>query len=141
MIHADKEFERYENITPEVLKRENVKLLLCDLDNTTRLHSEKLPSDSLKKWVKTCKDAGASVMIVSNNGRKRLMKRFCEPLGIDCVWWAFKPFTCKLDKVIENSKIPKKQIVMLGDKWSTDVFAANRAGIRAWKVKHRRNIK
>ena len=41
LLHADKEFERFEDVTPELLKKENVKLLLCDLDNTLRLHSEK----------------------------------------------------------------------------------------------------
>ena len=41
ILRADKKFERFEDVTPTLLKKEKVKLLLCDLDNTLRLHSEK----------------------------------------------------------------------------------------------------
>lgn len=138
---ADKYFERFEDISPELLKKEGVKLLLCDLDNTIRLHSEKEPSASLKKWVKGCKETGITVMVISNNGRKKMMKKFCEPMGIDCVWWAMKPASTKLTKAVKDHGCKLTEAVMLGDKWTTDVFAARFAKIRAWKVNHRRNIK
>ncbi len=115
--------------------------MLCDLDNTIRLHSEKEPSANLKKWVKACKDAGITVMVISNNGRKKMMKKFCEPMGIDCVWWAMKPVSIKLTKAVKDHGCKLTEAVMLGDKWTTDVFAARFAKIRAWKVNHRRNIK
>ena len=47
IFRADKRFERFEDVTPKLLKKEGVKLLLCDLDNTLRLHSEKEPADEL----------------------------------------------------------------------------------------------
>ena len=55
ILCADKKFERFEDVTPQILKEENVKLLLCDLDNTLRLHSEKEPASELVKWIKECK--------------------------------------------------------------------------------------
>ena len=48
VFHADRRFEQFEDITPEILKQEKVKLLLCDLDNTLRLHSEKEPAESVR---------------------------------------------------------------------------------------------
>ena len=141
ILNVDKHFVRFEDITPELLKKEGVKLLLCDLDNTIRLHSEKEPSESLKKWVRECQKAGVTVMVVSNNGRKKMMQRFCEPMGIDCVWWAMKPISTKLTKAVEAHGCKLSESVMLGDKWTTDVIAAHFAKIRAWKVNHRRNIK
>ncbi|MBQ3321017.1 YqeG family HAD IIIA-type phosphatase [Candidatus Saccharibacteria bacterium] len=140
IFHVDKRFERFEDVTPSLLKKEKVKLLLCDLDNTLRLHSEKEPADELQEWVKDCKEAGVKIVIISNNGRKKMMKKFCEPIGVDCVWWAKKPMSTKLTEAMETYNIPKNETVMLGDKWSTDVIAANFAKIRAWKVDHRRNI-
>ena len=137
---ADKKFERFEDVTPEVLKREEVKLLLCDLDNTLRLHSEKEPAEELANWVKKCHAAGVIVVVVSNNGRKRMMQKFCKPLSVPCVWWAKKPLSTKLTAVMERYHFKPEQTVMLGDKWSTDVLAARFAGIRAWKVEHRRDI-
>ena len=140
VFRADKKFERFEDVTPELLKKEKVKLLLCDLDNTLRLHSEKEPADELFDWVEEVKNAGINIIIISNNGRKKMMQKFCEPLGIDCVWWAKKPVSTKLTAAIEKYQVKPAETVMLGDKWSTDVLAAKFAKIRAWKVEHRRDI-
>ena len=140
VFYADKKFERFEDVTPELLKQEKVKLLLCDLDNTLRLHSEKEPADELADWVSDLKDAGIKIVIISNNGRKKMMQKFCEPLGIDCVWWAKKPVSTKLTETMENLEIKPSETVMLGDKCSTDVLAAKFAKVRSWKVEHRRDI-
>lgn len=140
IFRADRRFRQFEDVTPEILKQENVKLLLCDLDNTLRLHSEKEPADELADWVEDCKKAGIKIVIISNNGRKKMMQRFCEPLQVPCVWWAKKPMSKKLTEAMNKHKIAPEHTVMLGDKWSTDVLAANAAKIRAWKVDHRRDI-
>lgn len=140
IFHADRKFERFEDVTPELLKQEKVKLLLCDLDNTLRLHSEKEPADELANWVEEVKKTGVKIVIISNNGRKKMMKKFCEPLGINCVWWAKKPVSTKLTETMKSCKIEPEDTVMLGDKWSTDVLAARFAKTRAWQVEHRKDI-
>lgn len=140
IFREDRKFQRFEDVTPELLQKENVKLLLCDLDNTLRLHSEKEPADELQDWVEDCKKAGVKIVIISNNGRKKMMQKFCEPIEVDCVWWAKKPMSKKLTETMQEHKIPPKNTVMLGDKWSTDVLAAKFAGVRSWKVEHRRDI-
>lgn len=140
IFRADKKFERFEDVTPTLLKKEKVKLLLCDLDNTLRLHSEKEPADELADWVEECRKAGVKIVIISNNGRKKMMQKFCEPIGVDCVWWAKKPLSTKLTEAMKQYKFKPEETVMLGDKWSTDVLAAKFAKIRAWKVDHRRDI-
>ena len=139
-IRADKRFNRFEDVTPDLLKKEGVKLLLCDLDNTLRLHSEKEPADELADWVEECKNSGVKIVIISNNGRKKMMQKFCEPLKIDCVWWAKKPVSTKLTETMTRFKISPEETVMLGDKWSTDVLAAKFAKVRAWQVEHRRDV-
>lgn len=140
VFHVDKKFERFEDVTPSLLKRENVKLLLCDLDNTLRLHSEKEPADELADWVEELQTAGIKIVIISNNGRKKMMQNFCRPLGIDCVWWAKKPVSTKLTEAMEKYNFKPAETVMLGDKWSTDVLAANFAKVRSWKVEHRKDV-
>ena len=140
IFRADKKFERFEDVTPEILKKEGVKLLLCDLDNTLRLHSEKEPADELQDWVEECKKAGVKIVIISNNGRKKMMQKFCEPIDVDCVWWAKKPMSTKLTEAMKEYGFSNRETVMLGDKWSTDVLAAKFAKVRAWQVEHRRDI-
>ena len=140
IFRADKNFEKFEDVTPGLLKKEGVKLLLCDLDNTLRLHSEKEPADELQDWVAKCRNAGVKIVIISNNGRKKMMQKFCKPIKVDCVWWAKKPMSTKLTEAMQTYDYKPSETVMLGDKWSTDVLAAKFAKIRAWKVDHRRNI-
>ena len=140
IIRANKKFERFEDVTPELLEKEDVKLLLCDLDNTLRLHSEKEPADELYDWIEDCRKVGVKVVVISNNGRKKMMQKFCEPLKIDCVWWAKKPLSTKLTEAMVEYESKPNETVMLGDKWSTDVLAAKFAGIRSWKVEHRKKI-
>lgn len=140
LLNADRRFERFEDVTPKILQAEKVKLLMCDLDNTLRLHSEKEPAEELANWIKECRKAGVAIVIVSNNGRKKMIKRFCEPIKVPCVWWAKKPLRSKLIETMEKYDFHPGETVMLGDKWSTDVLAAKFAGVRAWKVEHRRNI-
>lgn len=140
IFYPDKKFERFEDVSPDFLKKEGVKLLLCDLDNTLRLHSEKEPADELTEWIKKCHSAGIKVIIISNNGRKKMMKKFCEPINVPCVWWAKKPMSKKLTEAMEEYNFSPKETAMLGDKWSTDVLAAKFAKIRSYKVEHRKKI-
>ena len=140
VFRADKKFEKFEDVTPEILKKEGVKLLLCDLDNTLRLHSEKEPADELADWIEDCRKAGVQIVIISNNGRKKMMQKFCEPIDVPCVWWAKKPLSIKLTETMEKYEFKPSETVMLGDKWSTDVLAAKFAKVRSWQVEHRRNI-
>ncbi|MBR5647474.1 YqeG family HAD IIIA-type phosphatase [Candidatus Saccharibacteria bacterium] len=140
IFHADKKFERFEDVSPEFLKSQGIKLLLCDLDNTLRLHSEKEPADELADWIEDCKKAGIQIVIVSNNGRKKMMQKFCEPIGVDCVWWAGKPISKKLTEAREERGFKPEETAMLGDKITTDVWAAKFAGIRVYKVEHRKYV-
>ena len=113
---------------------------MCDLDNTLRLHSEKEPADELADWIDDCRKAGIKIVIISNNGRKKMMQKFCEPIGVDCVWWAKKPLSTKLTETMEKYKVKPAQTAMLGDKITTDVWAAKFAKIRAYKVEHRKYV-
>ncbi len=140
VFRADKKFERFEDVTPKFLKAEGIKLLLCDLDNTLRLHSEKEPTDELIKWIEDLRRAKIKVVIISNNGRKKMMQKFCEPIKVDCVWWARKPVSTKLTEAMKTYGFSCKETAMLGDKWSTDVLAAKNAKVRSYQVRHRRKV-
>lgn len=137
---ADEEFRRFEDITPEKLKKSGVELLLCDLDNTLTERLSKFPAENLRHWLKDLNEAGVEVVVISNNVSKKRVQKFCEPFGIECVWGAKKPLSIKLTKVRVKKGVPPAKTVMLGDKISTDVLAAHFAGIRAWKVEHRKKV-
>lgn len=140
IFKADRYFERFEDVSPEVLKEEKVRLLLCDLDNTLKVRRDTEPEDNLREWVKNCTKAGVKIVVISNNGKKKKIQKFCKPLGVEPVWWAKKPMSTKLTEAMVKYGFLQSETVMLGDKWSTDVLAARFAGVRAWKVDHRKHI-
>lgn len=140
IFFADRYFKRFEDVSIDILKSENVKLLLCDLDNTLKVRRDFEPEDSLIEWVKECKNSGIKIIVISNNGKKKKVGAFCKKIGVSCVTWAKKPLSTKLTETMQQNNFSKKETVMLGDKWSTDILAAKFAGVRGWKVEHRKGI-
>lgn len=137
---ADRKFERFEDVSPEILREEKIKLLLCDLDNTLTKRMSKKPAENLGAWISACQKAGTEIVVISNNVSKKRVQNFCQPFKLHCVWWAKKPLSVHLTKAREQLGVPAKNTAMLGDKWSTDVLAAKFAGIKAWKVEGRKKL-
>ncbi len=140
IFRADRKFDRFEDVTPEILKNENVKLLLCDLDNTLTSRMSKTPAKGLGKWILACQKSGTEIVVISNNVFKKRVQNFCHPFKLHCVWWANKPLSIHLTKARERMGVSPKETVMLGDKYTTDILAAKFAGIRGWKVEHRKEF-
>ncbi len=137
---ADRYFDRFEDVTSDILEKENVKFLMCDLDNTLKVRRDMEPEEALVEWVKLCKKIGILIVVVSNNMKAKKVQNFCKMIGVDCVWSAKKPMSKELTALMKERGFTKEETVMMGDKWSTDVLAAKFAGVRVWKVEHRRGI-
>ena len=140
LLRADRRFKRFEDVSPEILKKDGIKLLLCDLDNTLTERLSKVPAETLGGWVKACRSAGTEIVVVSNNIFKKRVESFCRPYKVRCVWWAKKPLSLNLTEAREKMGVAPENTAMLGDKWSTDILAAKFAGIKAWKVEHRKGL-
>lgn len=140
VFRADRKFERFEDVSPEILKKEGVKLLLCDLDNTLTRRLSKKPARRLGEWILECQKAGTEIVVISNNVSKKRVQNFCQPFNLECVWWAKKPLSIHLTRTMERKGALASQVAMLGDKWSTDVLAAKFAGVKAWKVERRKEV-
>lgn len=126
--------ERYTQVTPQLLERLGVRLLLCDLDYTLAPKSVPRPDDALRAWLAACRDAGVTVMILSNNRSSRRVETFCATLGIRYVGHAGKPSTRGYREAMEQAGAAPKQTAMLGDKLLTDILGANRSGVLAVMV-------
>ena len=55
--------KRVTDIHPKFLKSKDVKLLLCDLDNTISLRHEKEPSQKIFEWKEKLRKAGIELKI------------------------------------------------------------------------------
>ncbi len=130
----DRLFQRYTDLTPQLLQELGVRLLLCDLDYTLAPRSVAEPDGELHAWLEGCRKAGITVMILSNNRSSRRVETFCRELGIRYVGHAGKPSTRGYREAMALAGEDGQHTAMLGDKLLTDVLGAKRSGVLALMV-------
>ena len=130
----DRVFDRYNEISPEMLSESGIKLLLCDLDYTLAPRSVATADVVLRAWLAECRRAGIRVMILSNNRSCKRVDTFCSDLGIPYVGHAGKPGRRGFQEAMALANVAPAETAMLGDKLLTDVLGAKRSGILALMV-------
>ncbi|MDU1888837.1 MAG: YqeG family HAD IIIA-type phosphatase [Enterococcus faecalis] len=116
-------------ITPAQLKKLGIKAVLTDLDNTLIAWNNPDGTEELKTWLLEMKNAGITVLVVSNNKDSRI-KRVVEKFDLDYVARALKP-TARGFKLAEKKLgLKPSEMLMVGDQIMTDIRGANAAGIR-----------
>lgn len=121
-------------LTPEQLKKRHISGIITDLDNTLIAWDSLDGTPEMAKWLQTMTDADIPVVIVSNNSKKRV-QRVADNFGIHYLAVAKKPSRRGMRKALEILKMPKDDVVMVGDQLLTDIFGANRLGLRSILVK------
>ena len=122
-------FNDYTAVTPEFLRSLGVKLLLTDLDYTLAPKSQKEPDEKLLDWVRSLKNGGVRLEIVSNNRSPKRVERFCRNLGIGYTGHAGKPSTRGYREAMRKHGASVGETAMLGDKLLTDTLGAKRSGM------------
>lgn len=111
-------------ITPTLLREIGARAVLTDLDNTIALHDAPRPTEEGAAWLRSLKDAGIPVYVVSNNHYERV-EQFCKPLGVNFVHKSGKPFGRGIPRALAELGLRKDQVVLVGDQLFTDVLAAS----------------
>ena len=117
-----------------MLKCKGIYGLILDIDNTLVATHIKEEDYKIIEYIKTLKENGIKVIIVSN-GRKKRVELFCEPLGIEFVYKALKPLKRGFDIAIEKMGLPADKIADVGDQLFTDVLGGNLKGIHTFLVR------
>ena len=121
-------------ITTEMLKNNNLKGLILDLDNTLTTHDNPKPADGVLDWLDEMKKSGIKIMIVSNNHGYRV-KPFAEMLGLEFVSDGLKPLSKGINEAQKRMEIPFSQLAVVGDQIFTDILGANLKRIKSIYVK------
>lgn len=133
-IIPDRLYGRYTELTPDVLDSLGIRLLLCDLDYTLAPRRVERPDNTLRDWIGRCRDAGVTVVILSNNRSSKRVEMFCGDLGIRYVGHAGKPGTGGFLRAMEEAGEIPEHTAMVGDKLLTDMLGARRSGVLALMV-------
>lgn len=134
-IYPNYIYEKVEDIPYELFRKEDIKLVLMDMDNTL-IDYKKEYSKSLRKWIKEMKSKGLKLYIVSNSMSDKTVKRISKELGLQYFYNARKPSRKAFRKVCAQfPEIKKEQILMIGDQLFTDIWGGNRFKIKTLLVK------
>ena len=113
------------DISPERLIEKGIRGIITDLDNTLVEWDRPDATPKLVNWLKSMKDAGIQVTIVSNNNELRV-KSFADPLGIPFIYKARKPMGKAFIKALNTMDVKREEVVVIGDQLLTDVVGGNR---------------
>lgn len=112
-------------ITMDILKQNDIKGLILDVDNTI-IDIDRNMDDKVRKWAFDLKKQGIKLCIVSNTNKHDKVKEAAEKLEIPYFYFAKKPFKKGFMKAKELMKLDAKNIAAVGDQIMTDVIGANR---------------
>ncbi len=107
------------------LKKNGIKCLIFDLDNTITPINIKKPTKKLKDLFEELKDMKFKVIIISNSTKKRV-EPFKDLLGVDSAYLSLKPLKRKYLKVLKIYRFKPDKIACIGDQLLTDIWGANR---------------
>lgn len=117
------------DITPELLRSRNIRLLMLDFDNTIVPYTTTVPTVEMERWLEEMnKLPDIKLCIVSNSHNDRVPK-FCRERNLDVITHAKKPFPKGIQECLARYQIPAANAALVGDQIYTDTLGANTAGV------------
>ena len=115
------------SVNYKLLKKNNIKYLLIDLDNTIATVDAKSVDDNIiKLFTKIKKDFK---IILFSNALPSRVKSFSKILDIDYNYFSLKPLNIMYNKIINKYNINPSNIAGIGDQLYTDILGANKMNI------------
>ena len=138
-FYPNEYIENIEDISINFLKKNNIKGIIIDSDNTVIDFDKKVP-ERIKKWCENLKKEGIKFCLLSNSNNKEKVGNAAKVLDIPYFYFARKPSKNGYKKAIKNLKeqdntIEIENIAGVGDQVFTDVLGANRSKLFSILIK------
>ncbi len=117
----------------EELYRQGYRGLIFDIDNTLVPHGAKADARA-KALFERLRRLGYDCCLLSNNKEARV-KLFNDDVQVRYIYDAHKPSVKNYNRAMELMGTDRINTIFVGDQIFTDVYGANRAGIRTILVK------
>jgi HAD superfamily phosphatase (TIGR01668 family) len=121
-------FPALTQISPDYLRRQGIRLLMLDFDNTIVPYTTSEPTPEMAAWLGAMQASGIGLCVVSNSRKPRVVT-FCEKYGLDCITHAKKPFSRGIRACLARFSLEPARCALVGDQIYTDVLGANCAGL------------
>ena len=122
-------FDKFDDITPEYFVSRGVKFVFSDVDNTLAPYEVPEPDERIRAWLDSLKNAGITVVLVSNNHSDRI-ELFNRSLGLSAYADCKKPGKKRLGEIMKAHGAVAENSAFLGDQIFTDVLSARNLGIK-----------
>ena len=116
------------DLSPELLKRHGIRLLMMDFDNTIVPYTTNIPTEKMEQWLRMMVQSDIRLCVVSNSKKDRV-RVFCGKYGIPVITHANKPGTKGIEECLARFGIDRKEAAIVGDQIFTDTLGGNRAGV------------
>ena len=110
------------------LKKNGIKCLLFDLNNTLASYEVDYPDNKLRELIFEL-EKDFKVIIISNSSKKRV-RPFKEKLNVDSAFSSKKPFKKKYKKIMNLYNFKVHEIAVIGDELLTDIWGGNKMGFK-----------
>ena len=122
------------SIDMALLKENNIKGLILDVDNTLVAQYVEKPDNRLIEWIDNLKKNNIKMCIVSNGSPKRV-KEFNEDLNLYVISKARKPLKKGFLEALDVMGLGTNEVAVVGDQLFTDMLGGNRLNMFTILVK------
>lgn len=115
-------------IDTDKLKKQGIKALVFDIDNTLVPYDVEEPTKEIIDYFEELQEKGFKICLFSNNNKERVI-RFNKGLRLIAIHKANKPLKGKFKIAMDLLGTDKSSTAIVGDQIFTDVYGGNRTGI------------
>lgn len=117
----------FQALRVEYLKEHDIRLLVCDIDNTLVPHDVAVPDETALAFLDRIRKAGIQIVFISNNVEERVAT-FAQGLDIPFYPFALKPLPKTYRQLLKDYPGMKGHVGVIGDQLMTDILGANIVG-------------
>ena len=126
ILYPKENFNSVDEITIEFIKKNNIKALILDVDNTL-IDYEKNIKKEVIDWSINMQGQGVKLYILSNTNKKAKIRDVAEKLKVTKYSsFAKKPFKSGFQKAMKELNEKPENIAVVGDQIFTDILGGNR---------------
>lgn len=125
ILYPNEHFNNVREITIDFLRKNKIKALILDVDNTLIDYDKNLAQETIE-WAEELKKQGIKIYILSNSNKKEKVKTVAEKLKVEYEYFGKKPLKIGFKKVQKKLQEESQNIGVVGDQIFTDVLGGNR---------------
>lgn len=134
LFYPDGYFDKVRDIKIEYLKKNNIKGIILDVDNTLIDYYRKFPKGT-KEWARSVKKNGIKLCILSNSNKEDKVKMVAKEIGAPYFYFGKKPLKSGFKKAKKELGLEYENIAVVGDQIMTDIVGGNRCKMFSILVK------